>query len=267
MSDIIQSPNPVIVTPNPSPAFDPKDIVEATNGVISGDGKGFMPLTDFPPTKPYEDWQGFLDKQRDTLEQERQRLAAEDPKTFFEEQARKFEAEKNRLEQRCESNLESRLSDLEKRYEERLDYQTKYQKDELTLRNVEIEKLEAKNKELEEREKELNEQILTERNQLFEENKQYYGKRADDMESYRNELRSILQTANQDAGMQTERICERFQKFIETYENKRNKSDLLSEVELSYNKKTSMVVKVLACAMSVISVLLFIILIVLLLKK
>ena len=70
MSDTIQSPHTVVVTQKPAQTFDPKDVVEAAKGVVSGDGKGFMPLTDFPPTKPYEDWQYFLEKQRDELNQE-----------------------------------------------------------------------------------------------------------------------------------------------------------------------------------------------------
>lgn len=208
MSNTIQSPPPVVVTPTPSQTFDPKDIVEAANGIISGDGKGFMPLTDFPPTKPYEDWQAFLEKQRDILNQDRERLLAEDPRTFFEEQARKLEVEKNRLEQRCESNFEARLSDLEQRYVERMADQATYYSYGIARREEDIGKLDAKIKILEDAIKSLEERCITNNDLRIEEHTRHYEARIADMERYRDELSTVYVNANEQAWKRSREIEE-----------------------------------------------------------
>lgn len=206
MSNTIQSPSPVVVTQTPSQTFDPKDIVEAANGIISGDGKGFMPLTDFPPTKPYEDWQAFLEKQRDTLNQERERLVAEDPRTFFEEQVRKLEAEKNRLEQRCESNFESRLADLEQRYVERMTDQEANHNYGIARREEEIGKLDAKIKNCEDIIKSLEERCIANNDLRIEEHTRHYEARIAEMERYQDELRTVFVSANEQAWKRSKEI-------------------------------------------------------------
>lgn len=227
MSDTIQSPHTVVVTQKPAQTFDPKDVVEAAKGVVSGDGKGFMPLTDFPPTKPYEDWQYFLEKQRDELNQERERLLADDPKTFFEEQAKKLEAEKNRLEQRCESDLKAHLSDLKQRYEERLTDQAKYHGDGISRREDEIYKLETKIQVLETETKSLVAQIIANTERRLEENTQHYEARINDMRSYNAELRDIFQSANQEAWAFSKESCKYIQECVQARESKCRVSDFL----------------------------------------
>lgn len=211
MSDIIQSPSPVIVKPKPPQTYDPKDIVEAT--------KGYMPLTNFSPNKPYEDWQGFLEKQRDTLNQERERVAAEDPKTFFKGRVGKLEDEKSKLEQRHESDLESRLSDLKQQYEDRLADREQYHTNGIARRDDEVDKLEAKIQELESETKSLETRIISDSDQRLEENKQHYEARIVEMEQHRTELREVLQTANQEAWTWRKNSCKRIQEVMQAQES------------------------------------------------
>lgn len=223
----IQSPPPVIVNPVPPQTFDPKDIVQAANGIISGDGKGFMPLTDFPPTKPYEDWQTFLEKQRETLNQERARLESEDPKTFFEEQVKKLETEKSRLEQRHESDLETRLSDLEQGHTERLTDREKHHSDEITQRDGEIRKLESKTKDLEAENNSFISRILSDNNQRIDDNRQLYEARIEDLKQQNAELREILQAANQEAWDHCLTYSQHVQNVIKDRESEHKVSDFL----------------------------------------
>lgn len=227
MSDTIQSPSSIVVTQNPSQTFDPKDVVAAAKGVIDGDGKGFMPLTDFHPNQPYEDWKGFLEKRHETLNQERARVLAEDPKTFFEEQARKLEAEKNRLGQQLESDFKARLSDLEKVYEDRLSDQTKYYSDRITRRDDEIDQWKDRFQKLEMESKSLSSRIIADSDQRLEENMRHYETRIADMERHGSELREILQAANQEAWLRSEHTCKHIQDIIQARASGKKVSEFL----------------------------------------
>ena len=110
MSDQTVTPT-IVIQPPPLPNhIDAKGVVEATRGVIQDSGKGFIPATDFPSTKPYEDWKEYL-----TTWQQRLDSSQIDPENAFE----KLEEERKKLEDKFREDLQRRIDDERKRYDER----------------------------------------------------------------------------------------------------------------------------------------------------
>ncbi len=90
--------------------FDVKGVVEAARGIVQESGKGFIPVADFSPTKPYEEWTKHLEDWQRRLDE-----SPLDPATALEE----LKAGKKELEIKHENDFERRLSDLASGYNDR----------------------------------------------------------------------------------------------------------------------------------------------------
>lgn len=217
---------PVITIPpaNPQQAFDPKGLIEASKGVVPADGQGFMPLASFDPKIPYQKWADFLGAQKDTLEQERQRVDAQDPRTFFEAQTKKLEGEKDKIEEQRKAALDKRLADLEAKDGQRIRDLLDYQGREVAWRDTKIGDLEGRISTQKEEIRELTANHIADNNQRLDENTRHYEARIAELERHRAELANAIgNTWNQ-----TKTTCEHIQQVIQARESKSKVSDYLN---------------------------------------
>ena len=179
MSDTpVISPVPVIALPpvNPPQTFNPKDVVEAAQGIVKEKDKGFIPSTDFHPEKPYEDWTQYL----------KERQAQIDKSPLSPEQIiNDFKAAKTHLVERHETDLTALREALEKYYESRLTVLTDYNDNSLSWRDQLNGELRSRAAAFESEKKVLEERLITE---LAD----YYDKRIQELERFHREFKSEL---------------------------------------------------------------------------
>jgi len=178
-----------IPPPNPPNTFDPKGVLEAGNGIVPKDGKGFVPLTDFPPTKPYDDWSGFLDKKDQQLEEERIRLRNDDPVTKLENDKEALKTRNKELDARHEADLNQRINDLEEYLRKRHDDLTRFHGEELRLNEYGKDDLKARVANLEAVRNTLEARIITDNDRHVEELKNQYEIRIAEIKEHNEILR------------------------------------------------------------------------------
>ena len=128
-----------IPPPNPPQTFDPKGIVEASLGVVSETGKGFIPATNFNPEQPYKDIKEFVEGRQERIDN-----SPLNPEKYIGDIK---EAHKDN-QQRREEHFTQRVGDFERFYTDRLAALTACHEKVLELKNAEIGQLHTRVAEL-----------------------------------------------------------------------------------------------------------------------
>jgi len=233
-----------IPPPNPPTTFDPKGVIEAGCGIVPKDGKGFVPLTDFPPTKPYDDWSGFLDKKNQQLEEERVRLRNDDPVTKLENENEALKNRKKELENRHETDLNQRVIDLEEYLKRRHDDLVKFHADELRLNDYGKDDLKTRVATLEGVRNTLEARIIADNDQHFSDLRNQYEARMADLRGHNEVLRQVYETSL----AQSKEMTTIIQETIQARENGIKVKTFLSDNWDGWNWKLTVSVVVLSCA-------------------
>jgi len=251
MSEPTQVTPTVIALPSASApqTFDPKGVVEAAQGMMPNDSKGFMPLTNFDPNQPYKSYAEFLSKQREDLEKDRQRVASDDPKTFFEGQTKKLEGEKKTLEDQHKADLQARLDDLLAKYQEQIAALSKYHGGETSWRDAKIGELESRINTLKSEIKALEAQHISDNDQRIEENARHYEQRLADMKEHSDKLCEAMRNADSLAWSRIETIRKLIEESVKDRESKLKVREFLGAPLL----KTAIITIAVAITVAVLS--------------
>lgn len=170
-----------IPPPNPPLTFDPKGIVEAVKGIVSENGKGFIPATNFNPEQPYKDIKEFVEG--------RQKRIDESPLNP-EKRIADLEGENDILGKRHETDLEKyradRTSDQVAFHKTLIDELNRYHVDVLRLKDETIGKLRDKNGELK-----------AENKRLDDQHQQDVNIRIDDLQQYHTQILSLTREVSE----------------------------------------------------------------------
>jgi len=144
------------------------EVAEKLKPTIPTDQNGFMPLTDFDPKKPYEDWQKFIEARCEKVE---------NSKLTLDDYATKLKDAHDSNQVRREEHFTQRTEDWKKHYEARIGDLQKYHENVLTIKDDKIQELE------------------TDVQKLKDENKDFRDRheadvrnRMNDLENYHNEI-------------------------------------------------------------------------------
>ncbi|MDR3088908.1 MAG: hypothetical protein LBU39_03725 [Desulfobulbaceae bacterium] len=167
---------PVLILKQEAPqTFDPAALVNAAQGAVSEKGKGFIPATDFPATKPYEDWKDFLDKQHQDIAR-----SGLNPDRYVEDIKKAHEDNQARREE----HFRQRNDDLERYTESRFKDLQDYHGEILRRRDEKIDELEKRLHEEKTENKNLERQRDEERDRLLEASQRCHEQRIADLERH-----------------------------------------------------------------------------------
>ena len=154
-----------IPPPNPPEAFNPKDVIEAAGGTVSEKNKGFMPLTDFNPEKPYADMKAFVESRQQRID-----ASPLNPENVIA----KIETQNRDAEEKREGYWRNRTEDWGKFYGDRTTDLMAHHSAVLALKDEKISELREKNKELKDENKALQGQHETDVDRRVTDLERYY---------------------------------------------------------------------------------------------
>jgi len=190
MADQILAPTtPLVIKSQIPDHIDAKGVVEAAHGVIPNDGKGFIPVTDFPPTKPYEDWKEYLKDWQGRLGD---CIANPDEyiQRLLEDNENLKKARKDYEENYVRVLEKGSVNEIERHCEERLKDLKEYHGEVVQMKNGRIQELENDVKTLKTENDDIRRKYLDEINTLLND-------RRKDIETYERELLDKLKEVDE----------------------------------------------------------------------